>query len=88
MKSLPLLLHHSSITFLPNPIHPKCINLHWTYFELAIPNKPSNAMSKTTMKAVVFKGKLEVKLEDRPIPKIVDPTDVIIKVKYSALCGR
>ncbi len=45
-------------------------------------------MSKTTMKAVVFKGKLEVKLEDRPIPKIVDPTDVIIKVKYSALCGR
>jgi len=45
-------------------------------------------MSKTTMKAVVFKGKLEVKLEDRPIPKIIDPTDVIIKVKYSALCGR
>jgi threonine dehydrogenase-like Zn-dependent dehydrogenase len=56
--------------------------------ELAIPNKPNNTMSKTTMKAVVFKGKLEVKLEDRPIPKIVDPTDIIIKVKYSALCGR
>ena len=45
-------------------------------------------MSKTTMKAVVFKGTLNVKLEDRPIPKIVDPTDMIIKVKYSALCGR
>lgn len=45
-------------------------------------------MSKTTMKAVVFKGTLKVELEDRPIPKIVDPTDVIIKVKYSALCGR
>jgi threonine dehydrogenase-like Zn-dependent dehydrogenase len=40
------------------------------------------------MKAVVFKGKLKVELEDRPIPKIIDPTDVIIKVKYSALCGR
>ena len=45
-------------------------------------------MSKTTMKAVVFKGTLKVELEDRPIPKIVDPTDIIIKVKYSALCGR
>ena len=45
-------------------------------------------MSNKTMKAVVFKGTLEVKIEDRPVPKIVDPTDIIIKVKYSALCGR
>lgn len=44
-------------------------------------------MSKTTMKAVVFRGKLDVRVEDRPIPKIVDPTDIIIKVRYSALCG-
>ena len=33
------------------------------------------------MKVVVFHGKLEVRLEDRPIPKIVDQTDVIMKVK-------
>jgi hypothetical protein len=45
-------------------------------------------MSKTTMKAVVFKGKLDVRIEDRPIPKIIDPTDIIVKVRYSALCGR
>lgn len=45
-------------------------------------------MPKDTMKAVVFKGTLKVEIEDRPIPKIIDPTDVIIKVKYSALCGR
>jgi threonine dehydrogenase-like Zn-dependent dehydrogenase len=45
-------------------------------------------MPKETMKAVVFKGTLKVEIEDRPIPKIVDPTDIIIKVKYSALCGR
>jgi threonine dehydrogenase-like Zn-dependent dehydrogenase len=45
-------------------------------------------MSKTTMKAVVFKGKLDVRIEDRPIPKIIDQTDIIIKVRYSALCGR
>ena len=45
-------------------------------------------MTKSTMKAVVFKGTLKVEIEDRPIPKIIDDTDIIIKVKYSALCGR
>jgi hypothetical protein len=45
-------------------------------------------MAKDTMKALVFKGTLKVEIEDRPIPKIVDPTDIVIKVKYSALCGR
>ncbi|KAH8687291.1 chaperonin 10-like protein [Tricladium varicosporioides] len=44
-------------------------------------------MSKNTMKAVVFRGTLDVRIEDRPVPKIVDDTDIIIKVKYSALCG-
>ncbi|KAG0647209.1 Glutathione-dependent formaldehyde dehydrogenase, partial [Hyphodiscus hymeniophilus] len=44
-------------------------------------------MSKDTMKAVVFRGKLDVRIEDRPIPKIIDDTDIIIKVRYSALCG-
>ncbi|KAM3080272.1 hypothetical protein ACMFMF_003683 [Clarireedia jacksonii] len=44
-------------------------------------------MSKDTMKAVVFHGKLDVRVEDRPIPKIVDQTDIIVKVRYSALCG-
>lgn len=39
------------------------------------------------MKAVVFKGKLKVALEDRPKPKIQDPTDVIVKVRDTALCG-
>jgi hypothetical protein len=45
-------------------------------------------MSKDTMKAVVFHGKLDVRIEDRPVPKVIDPTDVIVKVRYSALCGR
>ncbi|CZT52137.1 related to formaldehyde dehydrogenase [Rhynchosporium secalis] len=44
-------------------------------------------MSKTTMKAVVFKGALKIEIEDRPIPKIIHPTDILIKVRYSALCG-
>lgn len=44
--------------------------------------------TKDTMNAVVFKGKLEVALEQRPVPKIKDQTDIIVKVRYSALCGR
>jgi len=45
-------------------------------------------MGGDTMKAVVFKGKLEIAIEDRPIPKIKEPTDIIVKVRYTALCGR
>lgn len=45
-------------------------------------------MTKSTMQAVVFKGPLEIALEQKPIPKIQDPGDVILKVRYTALCGR
>ena len=45
-------------------------------------------MAKDTMKAVIFKGPHKVAIEDRPIPKIKDPTDIIVKVINSALCGR
>ncbi|KAJ5987740.1 hypothetical protein N7481_002950 [Penicillium waksmanii] len=41
----------------------------------------------TTMQAVVFKGPLQVALEQRPRPQIQAPTDVILKVRYTALCG-
>ncbi|KUL85779.1 hypothetical protein ZTR_07395 [Talaromyces verruculosus] len=40
------------------------------------------------MRAVVFAGKLQVTLEKRPKPTIQVPTDVIVKVQYTALCGR
>ncbi|PWW76316.1 GroES-like protein [Tuber magnatum] len=39
------------------------------------------------MKAVVFKGPHKIALEDRPIPKIIDETDALVKVSYTALCG-
>lgn len=39
------------------------------------------------MRAVVFKGPSSVAIEDRPIPKITDSRDVILKVRYAALCG-
>ena len=44
-------------------------------------------MAKDMMKAVVFLGPHKVAVEDRPIPKIKEPEDVIVKVVYSALCG-
>jgi len=44
-------------------------------------------MGKDTMKAVVFKGPHKVEVEDRPIPKIQEPTDVIVRVDKTALCG-
>ncbi|KAF2875522.1 chaperonin 10-like protein [Massariosphaeria phaeospora] len=39
------------------------------------------------MKAVVFKGPGVVVVEDRPIPKIQDTRDIIVKVEKTALCG-
>lgn len=40
------------------------------------------------MRAVVFKGVREVVVEDRPMPTIQDGKDIIIKVRYTAVCGR
>ncbi|KAL2377650.1 hypothetical protein RJZ90_006563 [Blastomyces dermatitidis] len=39
------------------------------------------------MRAVVFKGPYKIAVEERPVPKIQSPTDIIVKVKYAALCG-
>ncbi|KAF2194952.1 putative alcohol dehydrogenase [Zopfia rhizophila CBS 207.26] len=44
-------------------------------------------MAKDTMKAVVFKETGKVVIEDRPIPKLKDPGDIIVKVEKTALCG-
>lgn len=39
------------------------------------------------MKAVVYKGKGEIALEDRPIPVIKDERDAIVKVTLSSICS-
>ncbi|MGB3409793.1 MAG: zinc-dependent alcohol dehydrogenase [Microthrixaceae bacterium] len=39
------------------------------------------------MRAVTWQGKRDVRVEDVPDPKIVDPTDAIIRVTSSGLCG-
>lgn len=40
------------------------------------------------MKAVIFKGPYEVAVEERPIPRIQDPSDIIVKVTYTAMYRR
>lgn len=40
------------------------------------------------MRAVIFHEPFKVAVEERPIPKIQEPGDVILKISYTALCGR
>ena len=51
-------------------------------------NHNANLIDMATMKAVVFKGPKVVQVEERPIPQIKEPGDVICKVQDTALCGR
>jgi threonine dehydrogenase-like Zn-dependent dehydrogenase len=44
--------------------------------------------TKEMMRAVIFKGPYKIAVEERPVPKIQDPQDIIAKVGYTALCGR
>lgn len=39
------------------------------------------------MKAVVFHGVGDIRLDDVPEPKIKDPTDAIVRITASAICG-
>ncbi len=39
------------------------------------------------MKAVVFHGVGDIRLDDVPDPKIQEPTDAIIRLTASAICG-
>lgn len=40
------------------------------------------------MRAVVFRGPYKVAVEERPVPRIQDAGDILVKVTYTALCGR
>ncbi|KAF4304265.1 alcohol dehydrogenase [Botryosphaeria dothidea] len=40
-----------------------------------------------SMDAVVFRGVRRVAVERRPVPRVCDAGDVIVRVKYSGLCG-
>lgn len=44
-------------------------------------------INMTTMQAITFNGPHDISTETKPIPKLSKPQDVIIKVRYSGLCG-
>ncbi|KAK6381432.1 hypothetical protein LTS17_004490 [Exophiala oligosperma] len=39
------------------------------------------------MKALVYNGKGKFALEDKPVPQIQEPTDAVVKVLYTTICG-
>jgi alcohol dehydrogenase len=39
------------------------------------------------MKALVYRGLNKIVLEDKPKPEIKEPTDAIVKIKYTTICG-
>ncbi len=40
-----------------------------------------------TMKALVWHGKEDVRVEEVPVPAVTDPTDVVCKVTGTTVCG-
>jgi pyrroline-5-carboxylate reductase len=42
----------------------------------------------TSMNAAVLKGVRQIVVESRPVPVILNPGDMIVKIKFAGLCGR
>ncbi|MFB2538899.1 MULTISPECIES: zinc-dependent alcohol dehydrogenase family protein [unclassified Acinetobacter] len=40
-----------------------------------------------TMKAMTYYGKDDIRVEDRPVPTILEPTDAIIRMTKTTICG-
>ncbi len=49
------------------------------------PVKTTNV--RTTMKALVYQGPGKKAFEDRPMPKIVAPSDAIVRISKTTICG-
>ena len=55
---------------------------------LMTPPKPATRPPATgTMKALVYQGPGKKALEDRPKPEITAPTDAIVKMTKTTICG-
>jgi (R,R)-butanediol dehydrogenase / meso-butanediol dehydrogenase / diacetyl reductase len=39
------------------------------------------------MKAAVYRGPHDISIEDRPVPSLEGPDDVIVRVRRAAICG-
>ena len=39
------------------------------------------------MKAMVYHGAGDIRFEDKPKPQIIDPTDAVVKIVKTTICG-
>src|SRR6476620_7860646 len=51
------------------------------------PRRRTTSKGSSSMKAVVWHGKEDVRVDTVPDPAIQDPTDVIVKITSTAICG-
>lgn len=71
---------------MPNPSH---VYVDTSALHISDEENLSEEMNEIQgeMKAVVFNGPFSVSTIEVPTPRIENPTDVIVKVKYSGVCG-
>ena len=48
---------------------------------------PKQLKTGTIMKALIYQGPGRIALEDRPRPKIAAPTDAIVRIFKTTICG-
>jgi len=53
----------------------------------AVLERPSSAMSLVTMKALVYHGPGRRAWEDKPLPCVQKPTDAVVRVTTTTICG-
>ena len=39
------------------------------------------------MKAMVYHGANDIRFEEKPRPQIIDPTDAVVKIVKTTICG-
>lgn len=47
----------------------------------------ARALSDRTMRAAIIEAPGAIKIEDRPYPVLVEPTDAVVRVVLTCVCG-
>ncbi|KAL3458101.1 chaperonin 10-like protein [Aspergillus heterothallicus] len=51
------------------------------------PDSDANANANGTMKALIYEGNNKCALQDHPLPKLLSPTDAVVKMLHTTICG-
>jgi hypothetical protein len=63
-----------------------CI-VHGAHALVVLPLSPRKKRTEDGMKAVTWQGKREIRVETVPDPVIHEPTDAIVRITTTAICG-